>query len=101
MRDSRVTDKALDLPENRRVRRLAISALTGRAIADQRERDLRDVVGPGDCGLVEDLVSATTSGIAAQLLLTETLLAEGWAWSDILRSVWYRDEALRGAANSA
>jgi hypothetical protein len=37
--------------------------------------------------------------VAAQLLLTERLLAEGWEWADVLRSVWYREEAMREAAN--
>jgi hypothetical protein len=47
---------------------------------------------------VEELVTATTSEVAAQLLLTEHLLSEGWAFADILRSVWYRDDALLESA---
>ena len=98
MSDTSLSKAPVTLPADRRTRRLSITALTNRSIADRRERDLRELAGDDGEYLVEDLVTATTSEVAAQLLLTEHLLGEGWAFQDILRSVWYRDEALREAA---
>lgn len=88
------------LPPDKRARRLAISTLTNRGVANQREADVQAALGPRDCHLMADYVAATTSEVAAQLLLTEELIEAGWAWPDILRSVWYREEALREAATA-
>lgn len=98
MSDTSLSNAPASLPTDRRSRRLSITALTNRSIADRRERDLRDLAGDEADYLVEELVTATTSEVAAQLLLTEHLLSEGWAFADILRSVWYRDDALRESA---
>lgn len=98
MNDRSVLNLPASLPADRRTRRLAITALTSRAIADEREREMRQLAGDRHGGIVEDWVGSTTSGVAAQLLLSEQLLGQGWAWSEILRSVWYRDEALREVA---
>ncbi len=87
------------LPTDRRVRRLAIAALTNRAVANRRERDLTAYLGEDASYMASDLVGAATGEVAAQLLLTEHLLGEGWEWREILRSVWYREDALRQAAN--
>jgi hypothetical protein len=87
------------LPEGLRARRLAITALGHRGVANRRERDLTEFLGDDGYYLISDYVSATTGEVAAQLLLSEQLLAAGWQWPDILRSVWYREEALREAAN--
>jgi hypothetical protein len=88
------------LPIDKRARRLAITTLTNRGVANRRETDVQEALGPRDAALMTDYVAATTSEIAAQLLLTEHLLDAGWAWPDILRSVWYREEALREAATA-
>ena len=85
------------LPANARTRRLALSVLTHRAIARRREHDVLEVLGDDAAYLGTDLVGAVTSEVAAQLLLTEHLIEEGWSFGDILRSVWYREDALRGA----
>lgn len=91
--------KPLSLPADALARRLSITALTNRAIANRRERELGEYLGEDAGYLLKDLVAAETSEVAAQLLLTERLLAEGWNWSEILRSVWYREDSLREAAN--
>jgi hypothetical protein len=89
------------LPQDRRVRRLAVAAMANRGIAGRRERDLAEYLGDEAGYLITDYVAAATSEVAAQLLLTEHLLESGWEWPEILRSVWYREEALREAANRA
>ncbi len=33
-----------------------------------------------------------------QLMLTEHLLRQGWAWERILAAVWYNEDYLRSAA---
>ena len=91
--------KPASLPTDTLARRLSITALTNRAIANRRERELGEYLGEEAGYLLKDLVAAETSEVAAQLLLTERLLAEGWEWSEVLRSVWYREEAMREAAN--
>lgn len=87
------------LPGGARARRLAITALGHRGVANLREHDLTEFLGDDAYYLISDYVAATTGQVAAQLLLTEQLLAAGWQWPEILRSVWYREEALREAAN--
>lgn len=94
----RMSDTAADLPGDKRCRRLAITTLTNRSVANRRERDMCELAGEDGKYLVEDYISASTSAVAAQLLLTEHLLDRGWSFTEILRSVWYRDEALRSAA---
>lgn len=94
----KLADTAADLPVDKRCRRLAITTLTNRSVANRRERDLAELAGDDGKYLVEDYISASTSAVAAQLLLTEHLLERGWNFSEILRSVWYRDEALRVSA---
>ena len=87
------------LPRDRRAHRLALTTMANRGIAQRREQDLNEYLGEEANYLIADYVSASTSEVAAQLLLTEHLLETGWDWPDILRSVWYREEALREAAN--
>ena len=84
------------LPDDAKTRRLAMSILTHRAIAQRREHEVIEVLGDDASYLGLDLVAATTSEVAGQLLLTEHLIEQGWAFADILRSVWYREDALRG-----
>jgi hypothetical protein len=93
------TARPVSLPTDTLARRLSITALTNRAIANRRERELGEYLGDDAGYLLKELVAAETSEVAAQLLLTERLLAEGWEWADVLRSVWYREEAMREAAN--
>lgn len=85
------------LPADARTRRLAVTILTNRAIAQKREHEVIEVLGEDSAHLGSDLVACTTSEVAAQLLLTEHLIKQGWEFGQILRSVWYREEALRGA----
>lgn len=89
------------LPTDRRTRRLAIATLANRAIAQKRDAQIADVLGADGAYLVADLVAATTSEVAAQLLLSEHLLERGWTWDDVLREVWYREDALRTAARGS
>jgi hypothetical protein len=96
---SELATRPASLPFDTLARRLSITALTNRAIANRRERELGEYLGDEAGYLLSDLVAAGTSEVAAQLLLTERLLDDGWAWTDILRSVWYREEALRESAN--
>ncbi len=98
MSDTSLSRTPAALPADRRTRRLAITALTNRSMAERCERELRKLPGTGAECLVEELVTANTSEVAAQLLLTEQLLRDGWAFQEILRSVWYRDDALRESA---
>jgi hypothetical protein len=86
------------LPRDRRARRLALTTMTNRGIARRREEDLTEYLGEDAGYLMSDYITASTSEVAAQLLLTEHLLDNGWDWSKILKSVWYREEALREAA---
>lgn len=84
-----------ELPSDARTRRLAVTILTNRAIAQERERDVIELLGDEAAYVGGDLVQSATSEVAAQLLLTEHLISQGWQFSDILRSVWYREDALR------
>ncbi len=88
------------LPDDARTRRLAVTILTNRAIAQKREREVIEVLGDDAAYLGGDLVASTTSEVAAQLLLSEYLLEQGWSFADVLRSVWYREDALRGVVQS-
>lgn len=87
------------LPADKRARRLAIATLTNRGVANRRELDVEEALGR-DSHLMRDYVAATTSEVAAQLLLSEHLLELGWSWPDVLRAVWYREEALRESATA-
>jgi hypothetical protein len=89
------------LPTDRRTRRLAITALANRAIAQKRDAQISDVLGNHDAYLVTDMLGALTGEVAAQLMLTEHLLSQGWAWDEILRNVWYQEEPLRKVATSS
>ncbi|MEO9254035.1 MAG: hypothetical protein ABI305_00720 [Tepidiformaceae bacterium] len=91
--------KSASLPADALARRLSITALTNRAIANRRERELGEYLGDEAGYLLKDLIAAETSEVAAKLLFTERLLAEGWDWPEILRSVWYREDSMREAAN--
>lgn len=96
---TRLTVGPAALPGGVRTRRLAVTALGHRGVANLREHDLTEFLGDEGYYLISDYVAATTGQVAAQLLLTEQLVAAGWQWPEILRSVWYREEALREAAN--
>ena len=92
------TDDPYTLPNDAVTRRIAISALAYRAIAQKREIQLNDVLGDDSAVLLSDLMAMVTSETSAQLMLTEYLLKQGWAWERILAAVWYNEEFLRGAA---
>ena len=92
------TDDAYTLPHDAVTRRIAISALAYRAIAQKREVQLNDVLGDDSAVLLSDLMAMVTSETRGQLMLTEHLLKQGWAWERILAAVWYNEEFLRGAA---
>ena len=88
------------LPTDRRTRRLAITALANRAIAQKRDAQISDVLGRENAYLVTDMLGALTGEVAAQLMLTEHLLRQGWPWDEVLRNVWYQEEPLRKVATS-
>lgn len=87
------------LPGDAVTRRMAISALSYRAIAQKREVQLDDVLGEEGADLLSDLMATVTNETSTQLMLTERLLKAGWAWERILAAVWYNEEYLRKAAN--
>jgi hypothetical protein len=93
------TDNPYALPEDAITRRMAISALCYRAIAQKREVQLNDVLGEDGADLLSDLMSTVTNETNTQLMLTEHLLRAGWAWERILAAVWFNEEFLREAAN--
>ncbi len=92
------TDGAYALPRDFATRRLAISTLAYRAIAQKREVQLNDVLGDHGADLLSDMMSTVTNETSTQLMLTEHLLKLGWAWERILAAVWYNEEYLREAA---
>jgi hypothetical protein len=94
------TDDPYALPNDSVTRRMAISALAYRAIAQKREVQLNDVLGDDGAELLSDLMATVTNETTTQLMLTERLLQAGWAWERILAAVWYNEEFLRSAAVS-
>ena len=88
------------LPHDHETRRLAITTLACRAIAQKREVQLNDVLGPEGSDLLSDLVATLANETSAQLMLTERLLGLGWSWQAVLEAVWYNEDALREAAAS-
>jgi hypothetical protein len=92
------TDETYTLPAELPVRRMAISALSYRAIAQRREVQLNDFLGEDGADLLSDLMATVTNETSTQLMLTEHLLKAGWAWERILAAVWYNEEFLRAAA---
>jgi hypothetical protein len=92
------TDDPYALPRDSVTRRMAISALSYRAIAQKREVQLNDILGDDAADLLSDLMSTVTNETSTQLMLTEHLLKAGWAWERILAAVWYNEEFLRSAA---
>ena len=94
------TDEPYTLPADSATRRMAISTLSYRAIAQRREVQLNDVLGDDGAELLSDLMAHVTNETSTQLMLTEHLLKAGWAWERILAAVWYNEEFLRSAANA-
>ena len=94
------TDDPYALPGDVATRRMAISTLSYRAIAQKREVQLNDVLGEDAADLLSDLMATVTNETSSQLMLTEHLLRAGWAWERILAAVWYNEEFLRAAATS-
>lgn len=94
------TDEPYTLPADPATRRMAISTLSYRAIAQRREMQLNDVLGEDGAELLSDLMAHVTNETSTQLMLTEHLLKAGWAWERILAAVWYNEEFLRGAATA-
>jgi hypothetical protein len=92
------TDDPYALPRDVVTRRMAISALAFRAIAQKREVQINDVLGEEGAELLSDLMSTVVNETSTQLMLTEQLLKRGWAWERILAAVWYNEEHLRAAA---
>lgn len=92
------TDESYMLPADLPVRRMAISALSYRAIAQRREAQLNDFLGEDGAELLSDLMTTVTNETSTQLILTEHLLKAGWAWERILAAVWYNEEFLRAVA---
>ncbi len=94
------TDNPYLLPNDTVTRRMAISTLAYRAIAQKREVQLDDVLDESDSVLLSELMSTVANETSTQLMLTEHLLKAGWAWERILAAVWYNEEFLRAAANT-
>ena len=92
------TDESYTLPAELPVRRMAISALSYRAIGQRREVQLNDFLGEDGAELLSDLMATVTNETSTQLMLTEHLLKAGWAWERILAAVWYNEEFLRAVA---
>jgi hypothetical protein len=86
------------LPGHPELRRLAISALSYRAIAQEREVQIASMLGPDGTDLLSDLLATLTTEITTQLMLSEHLLSRGWSWDDVLVAVWYNEDQLRAAA---
>lgn len=93
------TDDPYALPDDVATRRLAISTLSYRAIAQKREVQLNDILGEDAADLLSDMMSTVSNETSTQLMLTERLLRAGWSWERILAAVWYNEEFLREAAN--
>ena len=92
------TDDLYALPDDAVTRRLAISTLAYRAVAQKREVQLNDVLGSEGADLLSDMMATVANETTTQLMLTEHLLSRGWAWERILAAVWYNEDYLRGAA---
>jgi hypothetical protein len=71
------TDESYTLPAELPVRRMAISALSYRAIAQRREVQLNDFLGEDGAELLSDLMATVTNETSTQLMLTEHLLKAG------------------------
>lgn len=95
------TDDAYALPNDTAARRMAISTLAYRAIAQKREVQLNDILGDDSAELLSDLMATVANETNTQLMLTEYLLKQGWTWERILPAVWYNEEYLRDSARSA
>ena len=94
------TDDPYALPNDLVTRRMAISTLAYRAIAQKREVQLNDLLGNEGAELLSDMMATVANETSTQLMLTEHLLSRGWAWERILAAVWYNEDYLRGAAVS-
>lgn len=94
------TDDPYALPNDLVTRRMAISTLAYRAIAQKREVQLNDLLGNEGAELLSDMMATVANETSTQLMLTEHLLSHGWAWERILAAVWYNEDYLRGAAVS-
>lgn len=94
------TNDPYALPNDAAIRRMAISTLAYRAIAQKREVQLNDVLGEDGAALLSDMMATLANETSTQLMLTEHLLSRGWAWERILAAVWYNEDYLRGAAVS-
>lgn len=90
----------LALPRDGETRRMAIATLAYRAIAQKREVQLNDMLGPEGSDLLSDLMATLTNETSTQLMLTERLLARGWTWQAVLEAVWYNEDVLREAAQA-
>lgn len=88
------------LPCDLDTRRMAIATLAYRAIAQKREVQLNDTLGPEGSDLLSDLMATLTNETSTQLMLTEYLLAQGWTWQAVLEAVWYNEDVLRKAATT-
>lgn len=86
------------LPCDLETRRMAIATLAYRAIAQKREVQLNDMLGPEVSDLLSDLLANLTNETSTQLMLTERLLAQGWTWQAVLEAIWYNEDVLRQAA---
>ena len=94
------TNDPYTLPNDAATRRMAITTLAYRAIAQKREVQLNDVLGEDGATLLSDMMATVANETSTQLMLTEHLLSRGWAWERILAAVWYNEDYLRGAAVS-
>ncbi|PWB69262.1 MAG: hypothetical protein C3F15_15030 [Holophagae bacterium] len=79
---------------------MAIATLAYRAIAQKREVQLNDMLGPEGSDLLSDLLATLANETSTQLMLTERLLAQGWTWQAVLEAVWYNEDVLRQAAQA-
>src|SRR5690349_7735516 len=71
------TDDPYALPGDTVTRRMAISTLAYRAIAQKREVQLNDVLGEPAADLLSDLMVTVANETSMQLMLTEHLLKQG------------------------
>ncbi len=88
------------LPRDLETRRMAIATLAYRAIAQKREVQLNDMLGPEGSDVLSDLLATLANETSTQLMLTERLLAQGWTWQAVLEAVWYNEDVLRQAAQA-
>jgi len=97
---STLNDDPYALPGDVVTRRMAISTLAYRAIAQKRELQLNDVLGDSGAELLSDLMATVTNETSTQLMLSERLLKQGWTWERILAAVWFNEDSLRSAAQA-